>query len=339
MSAATRPTSKLTRGLVLGKFMPPHRGHQFLIDFARHYVDSLTVLVCTLDREPIDGNLRFAWMRAKFPDELLVHVTDEVPQTPEEHPEFWRIWRELVLRHCPDGLDYVFASESYGERLAMEVGAEFVPVDIDRELRNISGTAIRTAPLKHWDMLPEAVRPHYLKRVCIFGPESTGKSTLAKQLAEHFDTSYVFEYARPLLDPKGGQCDESDIARIARGQVAAEDAMAQQANRVLFCDTNVLLTVVWSETLFGRCESWIRALAAKRRYDLTLLLDVDVPWVDDEQRYFPDMPERRAFFERCRKILVEHDQPFVVVSGDWAERFELSVREVAKMMAEPESID
>lgn len=120
-------------------------------------------------------------------------------------------------------------------------------------------------------MLPECVRPHFLKRVCIYGPESTGKSTLARDLAKHFETQYVWEYARPLLDVKGGQCHEADIPRIVRGQIAAEEALARQANRVLFCDTDVLTTTIWSDVLFGSVPLWTQELADKRDYDLYLL--------------------------------------------------------------------
>src|SRR5687768_14796348 len=212
-----------TTGMLLGKFLPPHLGHQYLVDFARHYVDELIVLVCTLAREPIPGGLRFRWMREMFPQAnvRLVHVTDDLPQEPADHPQFWDVWRGVVRRYIPEGSgpDYVFASESYGYKLAEVLGATFIPVDPSRQLVPVSGTAIRTDPMANWKYLPAAVRPYFVRRVCLFGPESTGKTTLAARLAEHFDTVWVSEHARPLLDPKAGVCEESDIPRIARGQV------------------------------------------------------------------------------------------------------------------------
>ena len=139
------------------------------------------------------------------------------------------------------------------------------------------------------------------------------------------------EYARGLLDPKGGRCDPEDIPRIARGQVASEDALARQAHRVLFCDTDVLTTTVWSDRLFGDCPAWIRELAATRRYDLTLLLDVDVPWVDDGQRFLE--AERREFFERCREALERARRRHVVLRGSWAERFDAARAEVDRLIS------
>ncbi len=225
---------KAGHGLVLGKFLPPHAGHQYLIHFAQNFVDRLTVLVCSLPSEPVPGSLRYEWMRELFPHARVVHITDDLPQEPDQHPQFWDLWRQTVLAAAGEPIDFVFASEMYGYRLADEVGAKFIPVDLSREVVPVSGTAIRTRPLDNWQFIPECVRPYFVKRVCIFGPESTGKSTLARDLAVHFQTVYVSEFARGLLDPQQGICTAGDIPLIARGQAAAEDALARQANKVLF---------------------------------------------------------------------------------------------------------
>ena len=269
-----------------------------------------------------------------FPDVRIVRITDELPQAPEEHPDFWPLWKAAIgnaVQHRR--IDYVFASEPYGFRLAEELGAEYVPVDHARELIRTSGTRIRDNPLACWDDLPEAVRPHYLKRVCIFGPESTGKSTLAAQLAERFNTRYVFEYARPLIDLVGNHITEDLLIRIARGQSAAEQAMARQARRVLFCDTDPLLTTVWAEALIGHCPEPIRALAEAHKHDLYLLMDIDVPWVNDGQRYFPGASERRAFFDKCRAALVAIQRPFVLIDGSWEARLAKSVAVVDQLLS------
>jgi NadR type nicotinamide-nucleotide adenylyltransferase len=321
---------KTGHGLILGKFMPPHAGHQYLVQFAQNFVQRLTVLVCSIEREPIAGRLRYEWMQELFPQARVIHVTDELPQEPGEHPRFWDLWRETVLKAAGEPIDYIFASEEYGQRLAAEVGAAFIPVDPGRELVPVSGTAIRTRPLENWQYIPECVRPYFVKRVCLFGPESTGKSTLARDLARHFGTVYVSEFARGLLDPKQGVCDESDIPLVARGQAAAEDALARRANKVLICDTDLLTTTIWSDVLFGRCPDWIRQAAAQRKYDLYLLLDVDVPWVDDSQRYLPHA--RAEFFDRCREALESGQRPYHIIRGNWAERFEQACGEVQRLL-------
>lgn len=316
--------------MILGKFMPPHLGHVFAVEFARRFADPLTVLVCSLDREPIPGRSRFEWMRELFPSCDVRHVTDDLPQEPADHPDFWVIWRSVVLANTPAPPRYVFASEQYGFKLAEVLGAQFIPVDIARSLVPVSGTAIRTQPMANWQYLPACVRPHFVKRVCVFGPESTGKTTLARDLATHFRTVWVAEFARGLLDHKNGQCDPADIELIARGQPAAEDALARHANRVLFCDTDVLTTTIWADELFGRCPEWVRSLADQRTYDLYLLLDVDVPWVDDRQRYLPH--RRREFFEKCEAALRRCGRPYVVLRGGWNERFEAAVRATERLL-------
>jgi len=317
-------------GLILGKFLPPHAGHQYLVEFAQNFADRLTVLVCSLEREPIPGALRYAWMRELFPRARVIHITDDLPQEPSEHPHFWDLWRSTVLRAAGEPIDYVFASEDYGFRLAEEVGARFIPVDMAREMVPVSGTAIRADPLANWQYIPDCVRPYFVKRVCLFGPESTGKSTLARDLAAQFETVHVAEFARGLLEPKQGVCNPADIPVIARGQIAAEDALARRANKLLFCDTDVLTTTIWSDVLFGDCPAWIRELAAQRRYDLHLLLDIDVPWVDDQQRYLSD--RRQEFFERSRQTLEAHHCNYRIIRGDWQQRLISATQAVAELL-------
>ncbi|MBC8101400.1 MAG: adenylyltransferase/cytidyltransferase family protein, partial [Cytophagales bacterium] len=143
--------------MILGKFLPPHRGHQYLVDFARRYADRVTVHVCSIGSEPIPGALRFAWMRehwAGCPDVTVVHCDDLNPQTPEECPDrFWEIWRESLLRRMDTPPDLVFASEPYGFKLAETLGATYVPVDHARDRIPISGTRLRADPLRHWEHL------------------------------------------------------------------------------------------------------------------------------------------------------------------------------------------
>jgi len=316
--------------MVLGKFLPPHLGHVYLVEFARNYVDRLTVVVGTLRSEPIPGELRFRWMRELFPDVNVVHLTDENPQEPKEHPDFWRIWHDSLMHILPGRPDFVFASEDYGWKLAEVLGARFVPVDRARSVIPVSGTAVRRDPLGNWQYLPRCVRPYFVKRVCVFGPESTGKSTLTQQLAEHFQTVAVPEYARTLQEAQNGDLTPDDIPRIARGQIASEEALACAANRVLICDTDVLTTTIWSDVLYGMCPPWIRDAAERRTYDLYLLTDVDVPWVADPLRYLPE--NRHDFLALCEQSLRDRGRPYVKLSGDWERRFRDACRAVEQLL-------
>jgi NadR type nicotinamide-nucleotide adenylyltransferase len=320
----------MTTGLVLGKFLPPHAGHVFLVEFARRFADELTVVVGSLAAEPIDGALRHRWMTELFPGVHVLHLEEELPQTPDDHPGFWALWRTALRRCHPAPLDYVFASDAYGARLAEELGARWIPLDPAREMLPVSGSAVREDPLRHWNRIPGVVRPHFVKRVCIFGAESTGKSTLARDLARHYQTVHVTEFARGLIDARKNEVVYEDIALFARGQAAAEEALAREANRVLFCDTDLLTTAIWSETLFGRVPEGLREAALARRYDLTLVPDIDTPWVDDPQRFLPHA--RREFMDRCLGALAAAGRRHLVISGSWEERFRRAVEETERLL-------
>ena len=317
-------------GLVLGKFMPPHLGHCYLIDFARQFADSLTVVVGSLAAEPIPGELRYSWMRELFPEVELVHLRDENPQYPEEHPDFWEIWKASLERVNPRPVDYLFASEAYGEKLAEVLGARFIPSNQLRSLIPISGSEIRHSPLKHWQYLPLVVRPYFAKKVLIFGPESTGKTTLSRQLAEEFEGTWVPEYARTYLEGKENSFTLADMEIIARGQWASEQAALRQGRPLIVLDTDPLTTKLWSRELFGEVPESVEILARKGSYDLTLLLDVDVPWVEDAHRYRPE--RRREFLEMCLEALEAAGREYRVVCGNWNERWNLARESVKSLL-------
>jgi HTH-type transcriptional regulator, transcriptional repressor of NAD biosynthesis genes len=311
---------KTDHGLVLGKFLPPHNGHRYLIEFARSVVKRLTIIVETRPSDEIPGDIRHQWIRELFPHDQVLRLTDENPQSPDEHPDFWRIWKESLRNLIPVGPDIIFASEEYGTTLAKILGARFIPVDLDRSHLPISGTAVRRDPFSNWEYLPEKVRLYYLKRICVFGPESTGKSTLVRQLASHFKTIGVQEYARGVLERNNGKCKYEDISLIGRGQKASEEALAVQANRYLFCDTDLLSTTLWSRRLFQKVPAWLEKEAMKQSYHLTLLCAPDLPWVNDTVRILPN--ESESFFSMCKEALEKAGRPFTVIRGNGDSRFQ-----------------
>lgn len=321
----------MTRGMVLGKFMPPHAGHVYLCEFARRWADELTIVVGTLAREPIPGALRHAWMRELFPSCRVVHLTDELPQHPHEHPDFWSLWRTSLTRALGAPVDVVFASEEYGPRLAAELGARFVPVDPARVAVPISGTRVRQDALAEWEHLPRCVRPHFAKRVSVIGPESTGKTTLARDLAKALGTAWVPEYARTWLEARGGALEGLDWLDLVRGQIASEEALARDCHRVLVCDTDPLATTVWAQVLAGACPEEVRRAALDRSYDLTLLTAPDVPWVGDAVRYLPHGGQ--DFFDRCEAALRAAGRRYVVLRGDWETRSRVALDAVRSLLA------
>jgi NadR type nicotinamide-nucleotide adenylyltransferase len=309
----------VTSGFLLGKFMPPHAGHVLLCETARALVDELTILVCWLPDDPIPGERRLAWMRELFPGCRVLGHGAPVPQAPEEHPDFWPIWRAIVREAHPEAIDLVFASEAYGARLAEEVGAAFHPVDPERAAIPVTASAIRADPWRHWQHIPAPVRPHYARTICLHGAESSGKTVLAARLAEHFATIQVPEYGRTYCESFGTDLAMQDLVAIARGHDAMTRAALRQCNRRLILDTDPLMTAVWADMLFAARDPWFDAWQGVA--DHYLLLDIDLPWQDDGTRFFGSADERARFQALSQAELERRGVRWTRVSGEGEARF------------------
>lgn len=163
-----------------------------------------------------------------------------------------------------------------------------------------------------------------IRRVVLFGTESTGKTVLARRLAAHFAAPWSGEYVREFWDANGGRIGAPDLEAIARGQVAAEErALAAAAGGLVFHDTNLLTCLLWNDVLFpGACPAWVRTEAEvrSRATDLFLLCDADIPFEPDPQRCFPE-PHRREWARGLwREALVSRGLPFTEISGLWTLR-------------------
>ncbi len=328
-------------GLIIGKFLPLTTGHLFLINSAIERCQRLTVLLQSLSRDEILGHLRFNWLRDSFPQRdfpklSLIHAAEDVPQFPHEHEDFWSIWRELIQRHAGP-CDAVFSSEDYGDKLAQVLGARHILIDRERKAVPISATRVRQSPLCEWEFIAPQARPYFCKRVLIFGPESTGKTTLVAQLAARFGTSWVAEWAREMIAGRDNVVEESDIAAIVQGQMQREEEAALRCNRVLFCDTDVATTTVYARHFYGRCEAWVQRLADERihRYDLVLFCETDIPWQHDPQR---DARHARPEFRRYFRDLFEAELKsrrlkYEIVSGSGEQRMHNAARFVDSMLS------
>jgi NadR type nicotinamide-nucleotide adenylyltransferase len=220
-----------TRGVILGRFMPPHAGHRYLIDFGRFSSDRLSLLLCSLPDEPIPGDLREQWLRELFPSVELYHIKEAIPEASRGSPNAVRIWADTIRDVVGQPIDWVFASEEYGFELAHHLEGTFVPVDPARETFPVSATAIREDPYGYWSYLPAPVRAYYAKRICVVQQEGEG---LAARLAREFDTVTAPDYAAFVRHLYGRQLEEGEHRFVASGQRASEEALARRANRLLF---------------------------------------------------------------------------------------------------------
>jgi len=172
-------------------------------------------------------------------------------------------------------------------------------------------------------------------KVVLFGPESTGKTTLSEQLARHYNTVWVPEYAREYLQQKWNDerktCEPKDLLPIAEGQMQLENELTGKATDVLICDTDLLETKVYSEAYYvGHCDPVLEKHALQNTYDLYLLTYIDVPWVGDDLRDKPQ--EREKMFAYFKETLEKYDRNFVILRGDKKTRLRKAVFEIDKLL-------
>lgn len=175
-----------------------------------------------------------------------------------------------------------------------------------------------------------------LVKIVLFGPESTGKTTLSIQLAKHYNTVWVQEYARPYLQKVWNQerrtCQQKDILPIAFGQIALENRLAKRADKVLICDTDLLETKVYSSAYYGGfVDPILEKAATENTYNLYLLTYIDTPWEEDDLR---DRPEQRLeMFEAFQKALDQHHRPYLLLKGDKESRLKKAVEAIDAILA------
>lgn len=172
-------------------------------------------------------------------------------------------------------------------------------------------------------------------KIVLFGPESTGKTTLSERLAKYYNTVCAPEYMREYLQEKWDRekkvCEVKDLLPIARGQMKNENKQAKNANKILFCDTDLLEIKVYSEAYFeGFCPPLLLKHALNNWYDLYFLTNIDSPWIPDDLR---DKPlDREGMFQKFKSALQENQRPFIILSGDENERFETAVTAINELI-------
>ncbi|WP_255988190.1 AAA family ATPase [Chitinolyticbacter albus] len=332
-------------GLVIGKFYPPHLGHLYLMRTAAHHCRQVTVAVLGASVESISIADRVAWLReclVDLPHVCVVGALDDIPIDYHD-PAIWdahvAIMRAAVDESAAAGIavDAVFTSENYGGELARHFGAASVCLDPQRALHPVSGTAVRTDLATHWWQLPAPVRAGLAMRVTVVGAESTGTTTLARDLATALQTRggawaatrWVAEYGReysqnlmalarardPAARPQDVHWQADDFTLIAMEQTRRENAAAREGGPVLVCDTDALATRIWHERYRGLRHQGVEAIAAAMPpRQLYLLTDhADVPFEDDGLRDGETL--RPWMTQRFVDVLAMQPVPWLRLSG------------------------
>jgi HTH-type transcriptional regulator, transcriptional repressor of NAD biosynthesis genes len=284
----------MKKGIVIGKFYPPHKGHKYLIDFATARVDKLTVIVCDLPSQKIRGEVRADWLRKIHPNVKVITVPD-IGKDDDS-----KAWAEY----------------------ARYLKCEQVLVDIDRENIPVSATQVRANFGYYERFLEPPVRAGIIKRVCIVGAESTGTTTLSMDLARHFQTTWVPEFGRFYTESKlmlaKDMWTTEDFEYIAHTQNQLEDTLALQANKILICDTDSFATSIWQERYLNFVSEKVIALNKNRVYDLYILTGDEIPFVQDGIRDGEHI--RHEMHQTFIRELKRLNKPYVLVTGSKEER-------------------
>lgn len=270
------------RSVVIGKFYPPHAGHSYLIETALRRSRHVTVIVCGKPTDSISGDLRGEWLREIHPKTEVLVIDDRYDENDTA------VWAANTIRWLGGAPDAAFTSEPYGDPYARAMGCVHVAVDPERKTVPCSATMIRADPYAHWQLIAPPVRAWFAKRVCVLGAESTGTTTLARALAQHYSTACVPEHGRLYSEQKAARGEVAwateEFTAIAIEQARQEEAAARSCNRVLICDTNAFATRVWHRRYMGFESSSVVEIAARGRCHLYLLTGDEIPFVQDGLR-------------------------------------------------------
>ena len=317
-------------GVVIGKFLPPHRGHKLLIDTANAECDQTVAIICAKPTDCIPGEFRQLWMQAIHPNVSVLLIDDRYD---ENDPH---VWAKNTLRWLGRAPDAVFTSEDYGDNYAALMGAKHILVDRLRLRIPVSGTAVRNDPFTHWDFIEPCVRGWFAKRICLVGAESTGTTTLARELAAHFKTKWVAEYGREYSSKKQAVNDDqwqpSEFIHIATEQTRREDMAACESNRLLICDTNAFATTLWHRRYMNQSSPEVEAIARRGRCDLYLLTGDEIPFVQDGLRDGEHL--RHDMHRWFEEALAAQSVPWHLLRGTRTERLTTAIGLIESLFSE-----
>ena len=278
----------LISGFIIMKANPFHQGHEALIDYAKDNCDQLFILVAALPGEPIPYKYRLQWVLSTYLDDPKIEVFgDIINNQPSDLLSGEKsVWWGDYIRHKYGKFDKVFSSEPYGKMFGKILGAENWVFNEARTIVPISATMIREKPLSNWNFLNNFAKDYFAKKIAIIGTETTGKTTLCKQLAKHYNTVWAPEAGDALVQ----HTKDTDVETIKL--IGVEHAknirrFTRKANKILFIDTDINITKSYAKFMCNEeveFEPWIERA---NEMDLYIYLNADAPYIQDGRRLEP----------------------------------------------------
>ena len=330
-------------GMYGGCFNPLHIGHVNDIIRASNQCKELYVVLSYSDNpDEIDHRERLMWLKNITCHMSNVVVFEVYDNSTNKDSYDWLKGAEDIKKKISKNIDVVFAGDDYkGKNIWEKLYPESKIVYFSRSLINISSTKIRKNPYKYYDYLPKIVQRYYVKRVCIIGTESCGKSTLVKNLALYFNTSCVEEAGRYICDEAGGidNMQKYHYLNILFKHKEMESVALDNANKVLFIDTDSLITLYYYNLGFKDNDSYdisfskiAEGISDLNNYDLYLFLEPDVEWVQDGTRTYGEQSIREENNRMLKKLLKKNGIKYQVISGDYEVRYEKAIDVISKVI-------
>lgn len=325
----------MVKAFVFGKFLPFHKGHEAMINFALTKCDFLTVLVCCSDKERIPDTLRKGWIEKAFEKEKNIEIRtfnyleSELPNTSTSSESVSKVWADVFKKQLPDH-SLLITSEEYGNYVAAFMNVQHIAFDIPKKLFPVSATAIRNDIFNNWQYVPDSVKPDLLLKVVILGTECTGKTTLTEKLAKYFNCSFVSEAGRDII-ANSNIFTFDDLYLVAKEHAKRIEKSILADSPLVIIDTDIHTTKSYSLFTFEKELEISTDIYNSNKADLYLYLNNDVEYLQDGTRL--SEVERNLLDFSHRKVLKDHNIEIIEITGDWDERFEKAVEHINKLNA------